>query len=147
VRDIRQDLRERIAELEAQVEEFAVKIADLEGHLEVLRTLLHEEGQRWPPEGEFLTGPTEPVIKDLAELIQDIMSDHDEWSGKAITAVIQKRGYRFGEHRSPGRSVHFKLIGMQKQQIVENTGKGKWRLRTDPSVKQMDSGEEWAETA
>lgn len=145
MRDIREDLKERIRVLTLEQERLQKEIAELEGKKNLLGDLLHAEELRWcavqPASIESPPGapPAAPVAhRSLRELILDIMSDYDSWSGSMITRIACNRGFRFGAS-SPGRVVHYTLIGMAKIGWVEQLGQGRWRRILDKNEQHQQS--------
>jgi len=136
VRDIRQDLRERLDAVAAEQDRLQKQVGDLEGQKKLLETLLQEEERRWPDSnpGVAVNGKNGHNTRDLSELILEIMSDGEDWYGSTVAAVAEKRGYHFGDAK-PGRSTHFTLLGLAKNNRVESVGLGKWKLKGTRKVK------------
>ena len=122
MRDIRDDLRERLDAIHAEQEGYRQKLGALEAQKKLLTTLLEAEERRWDAVDE--------VKKqfDLSNAICDIMSDGGEWFGGTVAEVLLKRGYDFGTGK-PGRVVHFTLLGMARRNLVESIGDGRWKLK------------------
>jgi len=131
MRDIRQDLRDRIAALDAQIDPLRKQVATLENKREAMASLLESEESEWkahvaPVNGHSGAHPA-PLIQDV---IKDLLADGDVWSGSAIAAVAVKKGCDF-KGRNPNRSTHFTLVGLSRGEggFVEKAGYGKWRLK------------------
>jgi hypothetical protein len=135
MRDIRQDLQDRINECTIEQEGLQRQIDEIETRKRILRSLLEVEYRRWPDAAHPSNSVTNPA--NLHDLIQEIMSDGDTWNGSTVAALVRRRGYNFG-HGKPGRIVHFTLLGMLKNKLVENIGDGQWRIVKPPDIKDDD---------
>ncbi|HEV8415817.1 MAG TPA: hypothetical protein VGQ49_19655 [Bryobacteraceae bacterium] len=134
MRDISQDLKERLEAIERQISEQEHQLEILDEQRESLLSLLQAEQRRWPsysPGGSpEMDREKTPVLMDV---IKELLADGEVWSGLAIARVAAKRGCDFrGTHA--GRSTHFTLMGMAKGGTVESLGNGKWRLAIPKGV-------------
>ena len=128
VRDIREDLRDRLNAIQEDQDRHRLKISELEAQKKILTTLLEEENRLW--------GAAADTVKkqfDLCDAITDIMSDGGEWFGGTVTEVLLKRGFQFGSSKA-GRVVHFTLLGMARRDLVESVGDGRWKLKPPRDV-------------
>jgi hypothetical protein len=135
MRDIRQDLRERLNAVITQQTKHQEAIASLENQRQLLADLLKDEQVRWEQSGQSqreldLDGHQNGhQALELPELVGDIMSTDEKWYASQSATVATKRGYNFGDRR-PGRAVHFTLLGMARRGEVENVGFGRWKKVT-----------------
>lgn len=134
MRDIREDLQDRIRECTLEQESLQRQIDEIDARKRLLQTLLEEEYRRWP--GDEPGNAAIPSPK-LQEMILDIMSDGDTWNGGTVTKIALSRGFNFGLGK-PGRIVHFTLLGMSKHGTVENVGEGQWKLVKPRDIKDED---------
>lgn len=126
MRDIREDLQDRLNAVETEYARLQKRISDLEGQKQMLSALLQEERRRWSDStGEEPSNGHRPL--ELSDLIRDIMSDGTSWLGKGIASIAMQRGYQFGKSK-PARVVHSTLIGMQHRLEVQSLGSGRWKL-------------------
>jgi hypothetical protein len=139
MRDIRQDLRERLDALEAQRRHLQEQMAVIDNQSQLLASLLIEEKDRWeevgdvPPKAvrEYKPSQNGSVAHerlDLTQIIQELLDCGEPWFTSQLASIAKKRGYDFGT-RQPGRSVHFTLIAMARRGDVENAGLGRWRKK------------------
>src|SRR5260370_29575501 len=136
MRDITQDLQDRLGALEAERNRLQKRITDLEEQRALLTALLQQERRRWSDSQEEL--PTGGHMRlELSEIIHDIMSDGTSWLGKAVAGVAMKRGYQFGKSK-PGRVIHSTLIGMQNKGQVKSLGEGKCKLASQRETRSTD---------
>jgi hypothetical protein len=134
MRDIRQDLRERIDKLESERLELQTQLEQLSRREITLKALLLEEDSRWstqerlfPAEGEH--PPTNGHRTAYSKfLIQALIDHHGPIRLDVLKALAQQRGINF-EGKNPGRVLHFALLGMAQNGVVEMVEKGVWRLK------------------
>jgi hypothetical protein len=126
MRDIRDDLQDRLQAVDAECEQLQKRLASLEEQRKMLNVLLQEERRRWPDIGASLPGYRYESM-ELSDVIRDIMSDGTSWLGKAVAGIALDRGYQFGRSK-PARVVHSTLIGMQNKSQVKSLGGGRWKL-------------------
>jgi hypothetical protein len=123
--DIRQDLRERIDVYDSEIAELNDAIKTLESEAKHARELLAIEERRWAR----VTGPlfekSEPEPQgQLSGVVLDVLSKQDSMELSHIKEAVVGRGYPFGE-KDPGRSLHFALVGLSKQGLVQKVD-GRW---------------------
>jgi hypothetical protein len=123
MRDIRDDLRERLSAIDRDLVFYQHKIEDLEDQKEMLQALLNEENRRWGME----EAPSKKS-RELQDIICEIMSDGGTWFGGTVVGALIKRGFDFGAAK-PGRVVHFTLLGMSRRNLVEHVGDSTWKLK------------------
>jgi len=128
MRDIRPDLRDRIAQLDSEYAKLQARMVQIEESKTRLVALLSEEDALWekvqpplfpggspPSDGNRITLPTES-IPHLSNLLLEILKVGNHGK-EALASEVARRGYPFG-NRSSLRAVHFALVGLQRQQKV-----------------------------
>lgn len=162
MRDIRQDIRERIADTERRVNGHQNKIADCEsqisaskqaikeskGELESLRTMLAIEDSRWASlagvtaETEPAPGPSGESLSALQTLILGQMADGEVWQSQKLVPIALAHHLLDGS-KSPARSVHATMIALYRRGLVESLGDGAWRIKSKtPSEDQSDGAQD-----
>ena len=133
MRDIRQDLQDRLDATTREQEQLQKQMDDLEAKRRMLAALLQEESRRWS--GIAPPVPTSTTTQNLADIILDIISDGDVWQGGRIADLALRRGFQFGQSK-PRRVVHSTLIGLKNNiGTVDSLGNGKWQLHKDSPIK------------
>jgi hypothetical protein len=138
VRDIRSDIKERLKYVEKELQGIESKVKSLHSLRETLQSMLAAETEQWngiaseksPPSkvnGNGIHAEPEPRGTTLSTLLRYELTDHKQLHLKDLAKAAVDRGYPFGG-KSPGRVVHFALVGMQTAKLVEQVGKGVWRL-------------------
>ncbi|SRR5216684_7545752 len=130
MRDIRQDLRERLNEIMTQEQKLREQLVALQEQNEHLTAMLEKEQLRWPqngPEPKPDAG-SQQNPGELSDIIRELLRSGEPWNNWQLTQAALKRGYKFGE-RQPGRVLHFTLLGMFKGGEVVSLGLGKWKLK------------------
>ncbi|MFN7935451.1 MAG: hypothetical protein U0R19_19130 [Bryobacteraceae bacterium] len=145
MRDIREDLRERLREADLQVAHLRQQLAKAEEARDSIATLIGFEMQRWKTSAEDEAFPRQDKIPglELGQLIEELLSTGEEWSTHAIAAVAARRGVDFGTS-SPGRSVHFTMLNLLRSGKVEQSKSGNWASRKSTEPKE-DAAEEATE--
>lgn len=141
MRNITEDLRERLNAVLAEQEVARRRLADLENEATTLRFVMRQELARWDRSGKEtvageLTAPpdyegSERVRSNnrdrspLAIALIDILSPGNPMSLATLAEALQGRGFDFGK-KSPGRTLHFALMGMRRSGIVDRAQSGEW---------------------
>jgi len=134
MKDIRQDLKERLVDVDQERVRIQSRLAELT-HIESgLKSLLEAEEKRWKPSTETYTlfPPPKPngsgkYSSPIAQFIMAALSDGKPKTLADLKKGAQLDGIDFGD-KKPGRSIHFALVGMQQNSMVEMVGKGVWKL-------------------
>ena len=71
--------------------------------------------------------PTERERSLLSQFIRDALNDGTPRSLEDLKRIAQDRGMDFGG-KNPGRVLHFGLLGMAQNNLVEMVEKGVWRI-------------------
>lgn len=130
MRDIRQDLQDRIKAIDSN-------LAALQEQKQLLSVLLKAEEGQWAMSAPNPKG-TIPVALNghspkLRDIIMDVLENGESWPSSSIASVALKRGIDFGKSQ-PGRSVHFTLVDMARKGQVESAGYGSWRLAKNKGI-------------
>lgn len=129
MRDIREDLRQRLMKITAQRGELRARLAwldEMEGHLKA--ALEYERGQaEFDQTGLLFDEPVEGERSATALFIREALGDLRAHTLEELKASAHQRGLAFGE-KNPGRVLHFALVGMKQGGIVDRDSEGRWRL-------------------
>jgi hypothetical protein len=156
-RDIRDDLRERLAGIPRVREELHAKIAALDEYEAQLKGLLKIEEQmavndakppsaRQPLVTRRTAQPVEEEADDAEETeesqeglsqefeadILSILSDGEDWEHARIKEEMETKGWTEGAV-SMGRQIHGTLLALRHRGLVESLGSGMWR-KTEPET-------------
>lgn len=137
MRDIREDLRQRLVKISAQRAEFQARLRWLDEMEEHIKAALEYERAHseldvdqvslFPeiaPEGERTA---------TAKFIRDALSDLQPKTLDELKAAAERRGLIFG-NKNPGRVLHFALVGMKQGGIVDRDHEGRWWLKETDSA-------------
>ena len=156
IRDIRRDLRERRESIKKQrvelKETFDVKLAELDKAEANVDALLEYEEQQWggkpirtlvltPPSGDHAEGNGFGRTP-LSQLILGTLKENNQALGlDDFKKHAKATGFDFGE-KSPGRSLHWALIGLTENGHLVSTGKKKerkYRLKEEPQTTRAEA--------
>jgi hypothetical protein len=137
MRDIREDLRERIDALAREKQNKEIEIAAIDQKIAMLDGLLQQEEERQNPVMQVpLTFATKYNIRSmradrysspLSLAVLHVFQTHNPAHLEQFKAQAIKDGVEFGG-KHPGRMIHFLLIGMEQNGLVKRTDDGRWRL-------------------
>ena len=128
MRDIRPDLKERMALLEEEIKK-------TEKHLQVLRETrgstaqtLRDEERRWPETTPFSKAQGNGQRKTpLSEILLGVLTDGKPHHRDELVEVAEESGIPFGS-RSPKRVIHGALMGLSKGSLgIKSLGDGRWQ--------------------
>lgn len=145
MRDIRDDLRERLDTITAEKRRLEEQLASLTRQEASVKTLLADEDDRWSRmqpklfsgNGQSQRRQEELTGTPLSKMIREILSDDVARSAREIGDLVKQQGYPFGE-KHPSRAVHFALIAMEQSKLVEGQ-KGVWKLGRQVANKGNDT--------
>jgi hypothetical protein len=140
MRDIREDLRQRLASLrqerdaiQAQLKAKMLEIDEYEEHLDGLLALEEKRANPsgiGPPKPQADPSPTE-LSNEFDQDILTILSGGRELTHGEIKAEMEAKNWEASEGKSLGRQIQGTLVSLMKnRQLIEPAGFGKWR-RTD----------------
>ena len=128
MRDIREDLRERLKAARSQ-------FRDLEEDVKLLETLLAREERRWKirpsPTGRRARRrlATKARPSPIAAFLREVMSDGQLWSLTQLKQEAQERNMDF-HGKSPGHVLHFALVALKNAGQTTMPESGVWQLST-----------------
>jgi hypothetical protein len=130
VRDIRPDLKDRLADIKARREEMQSelrRLADQEAAVE--RLLLAEESKWRHTTPSLFDSEPQPQQMTLSQLLLDSLKSRNEAASLGeLKEEAVRSGVPFGR-KKPGRAIHFAMLGMAQHNLVERTKDGKWSLK------------------
>lgn len=133
MRDIRAYLQERLDDLDRERAELLSQIKALEAHRTLVEALLQSEEERF---GNLETPPNRGTsalvseirpMRNVSGLMRKFLADGNQLTTQQLTELAVSSGYRFGD-KSPRRSVHFALVGLEKGGLVKHGEAGDWCL-------------------
>lgn len=133
MRDIRQDLRERLAEVEAQCAHHQRQVEALVEQERTLRALLNAEEARWPVQQPLIPGyetSKASVTKNGHSPLGRFLIERLATGGKTLP-MLKSEAEHAGillTSKHPGRALHFSLVGMARNGYVEKVN-GVWQLK------------------
>jgi|TARA_B100001964_G_scaffold237756_1_gene301883 hypothetical protein len=136
MRDIRHDLRERLEDVSSKRSDLELELKSLKDRELHLNALLTQEGL-------FLDGPDSPdsrlqneqPLQDeqtLTDAIRTILGGGSPLSLEELKTRLENSPL-LAETSSPGRSIHFSLVGMSRLGRAHRAEDGKWSIRPEPS--------------
>lgn len=133
MRDIRKDLRERIDGIRSQQEHLAFRIKELDKQANMLEILLDQEEKDWEARQPTLFGAGELIRKvrthsQLGKFLLESLRDGNTHTTEELVGLVQKQGIPV-KGKSPRRAVHFALVGMKQNKLVEMPQSRVWKLR------------------
>lgn len=154
MRDIREDIRDRLKQLNQEREQHKFALEGLDERERSLKALLADEVQRWgshePSLFQAVEGQNSQAAKQERELtlstfLLGTLADGHPWSLDELKAKIAATDL-LTDSPSPGRSLNFALVGLQRHGYVDRlaTGRatGSWILaRPDTSQSEAASDE------
>jgi hypothetical protein len=129
MRDIQDDLRQRITKITIQRAELKNRLAWLDKVEEHLKVAL--EYERAQSDAKFDTISGEDVLfqdqSTLTSFVREALADYRPCSLSVLKDLAKNRKLDFGE-KNPGRVLHFVLIGLKHSGLTERDKNGLWRL-------------------
>jgi hypothetical protein len=142
MRDLRDELRQRLREIEIKRAALKEQLSYLdESESNLKQVLIYEEMRVRAEEHNlvlpFLSSPgdqpIEPGGSKLTLFLRDKLSNGQTWSLSDLKELAQSSGIDFAG-KQPGRVLHFALLGMEQNGAVEMVEKGVWRMRNEREV-------------
>lgn len=131
MKDITNDLKERIGELLAQRAQLQRQLDALTQREAMLRSMLEYEQMRWP-EQPSLPGLDKTNGRRLSSPLSRFIVETLGSYGSQSLDELKRRALDLGldfEDKNAGRVLHFALVGMARNNIVKREADtGKWRL-------------------
>jgi hypothetical protein len=146
MRDIREDLRQRLTRIGLQRAELQQRLAWLGDVQEHIKAALEYETRESDTDQSMLFsefGEPEPDRSPLAQFLREVLSDLRPHTLEELKTAATARSLDF-KGKNPGRVLHFALVGMAQSHLVESLGSGTWRLKQqvthliEPTLKTID---------
>ena len=129
MKDIRQDLRERLDAIAAQRADLQLKIATLLASETGLKMLLRDEEERFAREPRLFPDKVAVNGTSLRELIEKELRDKRRpMTVEDFKTEILRTTYNFGESK-PGRAIQGALMGLKQNGVIDQLGEGQWVLK------------------
>ena len=137
MRDIRKDLEERIEAIGSRKVHFLFQIKRLDEKLTALKQLLEQEEAEWKAKQPSLLdlGKDIAPIKthtELSRFLLNTLSDGKLHRTNEIAALAQSRNIPI-KGKSYKRAVHFSLLGMKNNKLVDWIESGVWKIHKNGS--------------
>ena len=136
MRDIRKDLRERIKGIRSEQEFLQFRINELDKRAVMLEGLLKEEETNWKDKQPSLSGFAElrPVKahSELGSFLLSVLGDGKSHNTEELVGLVQSKGISI-KGKSPRRAVHFSLVGMKQNKLVEMPSSCVWKIAENGS--------------
>lgn len=135
MRDIRDDLKERIASVSKEREDLQARLEAVANQEVALKSLLAEENARWNGlEPKLFDVPNSTLnghkLKPLGRLLLELLTDGNTWTTDRLARATVDRKFPFGEKKSINRAVHFGCVGLKKKRLIEQN-RGGWLIKTN----------------
>jgi len=133
MRDIRDDLKERIASIAKEREEMEARLDAVAKQESALKSLLAEENARWNGLEPRLFDTPGPNLKNghklkpLSRMLFEMLNDGTDWTTDRLARAAIDRKFPFGI-KSPNRSCHFGCVGLKKNGLIDQTRTG-WVMK------------------
>jgi hypothetical protein len=138
MRDIREELKQRLSQIEYQratLRSRMVWLDEMETHIKA--ALEYEKMHSDPGQANlFSEEPLGVERSATGRFIREALSDLRPKTLDELKLAAEQRGMMFGE-KNPGRVLHFALVGMKQSGIVERSAEGRWRLLTKPGTEPL----------
>lgn len=137
MRDIRKDLRERIEAMERRRGLLLIQVKQLNERALVLEQLLEQEQVEWDarqPSLLDLGKDISPVRthSELSRFLLNTLSDGEVHRTDELAALAQNRNIPI-KGKSYKRAVHFSLVGMKNNRLVDWVQSRVWRIHKNES--------------
>jgi hypothetical protein len=137
MRDIRKDLEERIEKAETRRLLLLNDVKKMEGKIASLRNLLEQEETEWQarqPSLIDLGRDVSPVRthSELSRFLLTTLSDGELHRTDELAALAQSRNIPI-KSKSYKRAVHFSLVGMKNNRLVDWVQSRVWRIHKNGS--------------
>lgn len=138
MRDIRPDLKERLENIAKQRQQLQESLVQLKEQEDRISDLLKVEDSRFEAERESFLPLFEPDPETVghngkygspvARFVFDFLHENKEASLQMLKRGAAREGIPFGR-KNPGRALHFLLVGMAQNGLVEKMDSGQWKLK------------------
>lgn len=126
MRDIRPDLQERLENIETERIQLKKQLLSLDRREERIRDLLVDETTRLSDERPFSQeSEEEDSASPVKKFILDTLADRRPWNLDDLKSLAEEIDLFSGNPSvSPGRSLNFALVGLQRQGYVDRLATG-----------------------
>lgn len=129
--DLREELRQRLSAIDLEKATIRERLTWLDHLTEQVKGLLEFETMRVRSlvgdQPGLFPGDNDGERSMLSMFIRDALNDGLPHTLDDLKRVAQDRGMQFGD-KNPGRVLHFALLGMAQNGVVEMVDKGIWKL-------------------
>ena len=126
MRDIRADLQERKEALVKEIQELETALKAKNASLAPLDDLIAAESVRWSNGNGKTHQVTLFQAADINEFIVGLLQDGKPRTTEEIRDIAVTTGLDF-DGKAPGRSINFRLVGLQRLgQVKKNESTGTW---------------------
>ena len=137
MRDIRKDLEERIDALDRRKAHFLIQAKQIDEKVAILEQLLEQEKAEWEAKQPSLLdlGKDIAPVKthtELSRFLLNTLSDGKLHRTTEIAALAQSRNIPI-KGKSYKRAVHFSLLGMKNNKLVDWVESGVWKIHKNGS--------------
>jgi hypothetical protein len=139
MRDIREDLRQRLTRIGIQRGELQARLTWLAAMQEHIEAAIEYEAAQSDNQTMLFSEHAGELDRgsSLARFIRDVLSDLRPRSLEELKISATSKGLNFNG-KNPGRVLHFALVGMAQSNLVESLGNGVWRLKSGPITQQPE---------
>ncbi len=133
MRDIRTDIVERLEAVRKERAQAEVHVAALQQREAVLQAMLQQEDERLAETSIGASNVTAArsngrrYASPLALFVLSALRSHGPCELRQLKQAAVKEGFPFGK-KNPGRVLHFLLVGMAQNNLVERHRDGTWHL-------------------
>jgi uncharacterized coiled-coil protein SlyX len=137
MRDIRKDLEERIETLEKRKALSLIQIKKLEERVANLRQLLELEQAEWEAKQPSFLSLGKDVLpvrthSELSRFLLNTLSDGNLHRTEELAVLAQSRNIPI-KGKSYKRAVHFSLVGMKNNRLVDWVQSRVWKIHKNGS--------------
>ncbi|MBZ5580333.1 MAG: hypothetical protein LAP40_27575 [Acidobacteriia bacterium] len=144
MRDIREDLRQRLQSIALQRGELQARMEWLDKAEAHVRGLMEYEKYQVQTQQEPLFSqdqlPAEGERTAIAQFLREALADGRSRTLEELKKSAAVRDVNF-EGKNPGRVLHFALLGMAQSGVVAMVNKGVWQINTERPVENDASQE------
>jgi hypothetical protein len=135
MRDIRKDLEERLKSIASDRASLQAKVDQLLQAEQGVKALLRQEDERFAK----LSPPLFPMDKEAGSgnaggvrqvIVTALRQKKRPLDKDELKLLVKEMDFSFGE-KSPGRVIHFALIGLKESGVVDHLKDGRWELKRD----------------
>ena len=127
MRDIRNDLKERLKSIKAERFRLETRFQELEGVEEsVLEMLRLEEGNFRSSQADLFGQDQNGEKKELREFVEQVLKEQGTSSVIEIQKIATGRNFKI-LGKAPGQRIQGTLLALLKKEKVQSLGEGRWK--------------------